>query len=158
MQTAKCFLGHLPSEYMKWPNRFLYYPTQFCFSFDVFHQLVCCCYCSLFASLICCTQDKSSCISIFKQHFVTSCGTVLQEYRHNCIHCFVYYTGFSYSVCLRGKKVILLGSTSCPSAEPVNWILHAATFLFAAALCYLSEKDAEREQGPLCITVAQNVI
>lgn len=48
----------------------------------------------------------------------------------------------------KGEKVILLSMTSCPSAEPVSWVLHVTTFLFAAALCYLHEKDAEREQGP----------
>lgn len=28
MQTAKCFSGHLPCEYMKWPKRFLCYPHR----------------------------------------------------------------------------------------------------------------------------------
>lgn len=57
---------------------------------------------------------------------------------------------------LKGEKVILLGTTSCPLAEPVNWVLHAIAFLFATDFCYLSGKDAEREQGRLCITIALN--
>lgn len=48
--------------------------------------------------------------------------------------------------------------TSRPSAEPVICILHATAFVFATAFCYLSEKDAEMEQGPLCVTIALNVI
>lgn len=43
----------------------------------------------------------------------------------------------------KGKIFILLGMIPRPSAEPVNWILHATAFLFATAFCYLSEKDAE---------------
>lgn len=58
----------------------------------------------------------------------------------------------------KGEKVILLGMASHPSAESVNWIWRATAFLSATALCYVSEKDAEREQGPLCITIALNGI
>lgn len=47
----------------------------------------------------------------------------------------------------KGEKVNLLGMTSCPSAELVNWILHAKAFLFATALCYLSEKRCRKGAG-----------
>lgn len=48
--------------------------------------------------------------------------------------------------------------TSHSLTKPMNWILHATTFLFAAALFHLSEKDAVKDQGQLCIIIALNVI
>lgn len=83
-------------------------------------------------------------------------GSVLQEYRHNCIHCSAYYTEFSYSVYLRGGKAHPSGYDSLS----ISWTceLGFAAFPFAAALCYPREKDAERDQGPLCISMALNVI
>ena len=83
------------------------------------------------------------------------CAPELQTQLHSLL-CLLHWI-FLYCF-LRGEKVILLSMASHPSAEPVNWILHATAFLFATALCYLSEKDAEREQGPLCVTIALNVI
>jgi len=59
---------------------------------------------------------------------------------------------------IKGEKSHLLALNSHPSAEPVNWILHATAFTFAAAFCYLSEKDAGKEQGPLCVTIVLKVI
>lgn len=65
-----------------------------------------------------------------------------------------------FLLCLfKGEKVILLDVTSCPSAEPMNWILHGIQLSFLLLPCIIfMKKDAEREQGPLCITMALNVI
>lgn len=138
----KCFSGHFSSEYMNWPNRFVYYPT-------VLFLLSCpspACVLQLLL-LVCFPYLLHSRQVILDLYFQVTFGDKLWVVCSRSTDT-IAFTALSITLnfltLFKGEKVILLGMTSCPSAEPVNWILYATTFLFAAALCYLYEKDAER--------------